>query len=144
MAGSLAAIRTKVEAKLQTLTGSGQPVSVVYDHYTTNISGYPCVMHEPGTIIPNVEDTANNIRAYVIEVLIVQEISNTSRQTALGRMVTITDAILDMFDQDFTLTGTCRGGIEAVPAEFGQADMEDGPVLFNTIRIACRDLIDIT
>ncbi len=144
MAGSLAAIRTKVHAKLQTLTGSGQPVSVVYDYYTTDIAGYPCVMHEPGTVVASVEDTANNLRAYNIDILVVHEIGRTARDVALGRMVTITDAILDMFDQDFTLTGTARGGIEAVPGEFGQADMEDGPVLFNTIRLACRDLIDIT
>lgn len=72
-------------------------------------------MHEPGSIVASVEDTANNIRGYAIDILLVHEISTTTRTVALGRMVTITDAILDMFDQDFTLTGTCRGGIEAVP-----------------------------
>lgn len=123
MAGSLAAIRTKVQTLLETLTGSGNPVAFVYNYYTNDVDGYPCIMHEPGNVEASVEDTANNMRGYNIDILILHEISNTSRDVALNRMVTITDAVLDLFDQDFTLTGTCRGGIDAVPGEFGQAEI---------------------
>lgn len=141
---ALAAIRTKIDEKLASLTWSGQPFSHWYNYYNDNIEGYPCIMYEPASIASAYEDTANNLRAYAFELLIVQEISVTSRSDAITAIIAAMDTVLNAFDEDYTLWGVARGAVEAVPGDFGQADVESWPVLMATIRLVCKDLIDIT
>lgn len=74
---------------------------------------------------------------------IVQEITTLSREEALDNLVNAFDAVIDLFDWDYTLSGAVQQ-VDAVEGEFMDIDMEVWPCIAATINLSCRTLYDVT
>ena len=98
-------LRDKIKEKLNTLTGSWQPLSVVYNYPTLDIQWYPCVMIDFDKSVGEYSDTCNNKRTYNFVIYIMQEIKVTDRFDATDSVEDIMVKIMNLFDRDTELWG---------------------------------------
>lgn len=138
-------LRTAIEAKLNTLTGSWQPLAVVFDHHTLENDGqYPYVTFEPSVLTWDYLDTCNNSRSYEFDIYLYQEITKNGRDVALWILLNAFKDIINAFDQDYTLWGASNMWVNAAQWEFWQLLLWDGKTLFANIKIVCKISVDIT
>lgn len=137
-------LRTAIDTKLKTLTGSGQPLAVVFDYHTLdNDWKYPYVTFEPSTLESDILDSCNNFRSYTFDIFLYQEITDQWRDISLWILINAFKDIVDAFDKDFTLWGAVDWGINAVWWDFWQLVNSEGKVLFANIKITCKISVDI-
>lgn len=139
---SFQAIRTAINTKLQSLTGVGNPLAYAYDYHKLGLDGYPSATFEPSALSSQFETTHQNGRVYAFDIIIHQELRTIGRDEAIGNLVSVSDAIIDAFDQDYTLGGVVDF-IEAVPAEFGEVQTEDSVIAYSRITLKCHTLKSI-
>jgi hypothetical protein len=96
-------IRTAIRAKLDTLTGTGQPIAFVYSYHKIGAEGYPSVTFEPSSIASQIETTSENYRTYAFDIIVQQEIEVARREYAIDTLVEVTDTLINTFDNDWTL-----------------------------------------
>ena len=138
-------LRSTIETKLNTLTGNGKPLAVVFDYHTLdNDWQWPYVSFEPSELTSEYLDTCNNFRSYTFDVFLYQEITSNGRDIALWILLEAFKQIINAFDQDFTLWWEVDWGVNAVWWEFGQLVSSDGKTLFANIKITCKISVDIT
>lgn len=137
-------LRTSIDTKLKTLTGSGKPLAVVFDYHTLdNDWQYPYITFEPTDLSSEFLDTCNNFRSYTFDIFLYQEITKNWRDTALWILLNSFKEIIDLFDKDYTLWWEVDWWINAVGWEFGQLIWWDGKILFANIKLTCKISVDI-
>ena len=60
-------------------------------------------MFEPSSMSSVYEDTANNYRNFIFQIVIVQEMNQISRGDAMDILLNAFEQMVDAFDQDWTL-----------------------------------------
>jgi hypothetical protein len=60
-------------------------------------------MFEPSEMSSVYEDTANNYRNFVFQIVIVQEMNQISRGEAMDILLNCFEQMIDAFDKDWTL-----------------------------------------
>ena len=60
-------------------------------------------MFEPSEMSSVYEDTANNYRNFIFQIVIVQEMNQISRADAMDILLNCFEQMVDAFDQDWTL-----------------------------------------
>lgn len=63
---------------------------------------------EPADLTAQYEDTDNNYRSFGFKIVIVQEMTNATRDTALDIVCKAFDLVINAFDSDWTLAGTVQ------------------------------------
>ena len=132
-------IRTAINEKLQSLTGTGNPLAYAYDHHKLGLDGYPSATFEPSALSSQFDTTNHNHRIYSFDVVIHQELASIGRGEAIANLVSVSDSVIDAFDQDYTLGGAIEF-TEAVPAEFGEVQTEDAVIAYSRITLKCHML----
>lgn len=132
-------IRSTIKTYLDTLVWSWKPFKACFDYYTSKSeSWYPFVMFEPSndTLQAEYEDTEYNKRTYNFDVTIIQEMTQTSRQEAVTRIIAWFDAVINVFDKNFTMWWTVKM-VNAMQWAIGEADLWEWPSMFATMKISC-------
>lgn len=96
-------VRNAINNKLQELTGDGKVFVEVSNFFTQKASGFPFVMFEPAEMSSVYEDTANNYRNFIFQIVIVQEMNQISRGEAMDILLNAFEQMIDAFDKDWTL-----------------------------------------
>ena len=135
-------VRNAIKSKLEALTGEWQPFVQTSDYFTQKATGFPFVMFEPSEMSSVYEDTANNYRNFVFQIVIVQEMNQISRGEALDILMNCFEQMIDAFDQDRTLWWIVQQ-VDATNGEFGEIDMEKWPCLYLSSKLNCRVLVPI-
>lgn len=89
------------------------------------------------------EDTANNYRNFVFQIVIVQEMNQISRGDAMDILLNCFEQMIDAFDKDWTLWWVVQM-VDATNGEFWEIDMEKWPCLYLSSNLNCRVLVPIT
>lgn len=93
-------LRTAIKNKLDTLTGTWQPISVVYEYMTSRIDWYPCAMIDFNTLSWEHTDSCNNKRTYSFWIYILQETKLQTKEQGYRAVENIIVKIADAFDKD--------------------------------------------
>jgi len=136
-------IRIKIKEKLDTLKGAWKPFDFIYDHHTLENEGFPYVSFEPVQLGQDIQDTANNKRSYLFDLIIYQEMYNRTRGEALDILIDCFEEVIDLFDKDYTLWGTV---LQIIPIfwEFVHFDWAKGRIILTDLQLKVEVLKDIT
>lgn len=95
-------IRDKLKEKLDTLTGTWQPLAIVYDHMEMN-PWNPCAMIWFNNLSSEYADSCNVNKIYNFVIYVMQETKNKNRSAAEDSIENIVEKIIDLFNSDTTL-----------------------------------------
>jgi hypothetical protein len=102
-------VSDKLKAILDALKGTSKPFVAVYDYHTLETTGFPYASFEPIEFRAEILDTCNNLRTYVFQILIFQEVTETGGRKEAKEIVTkAMDDVVLALDADYTLTGTAK------------------------------------
>lgn len=135
-------VRNAITTKLWTLTGEWKVFVQASNYFTQKATGFPFVMFEPTEMSSVYEDTANNYRNFIFQIVIVQEMNQISRGDAMDILLNCFEQLIDAFDQDWTLWWVVQQ-VDATNGEFGEIDMEKWPCLYLSSNLNCRVLVPI-
>ena len=99
-------LRDKLKEKLDTLTGTWQPLSVVYDHMEIKPSWYPCAMIDFNNLWSEYADSCNNKNIINFNIYIMQETAKKIRNDAIDDIEDIIYKIINLLNTDTTLWWT--------------------------------------
>lgn len=135
----------KLKAIFDAMVWNGHPFVSVYDYHTLENDWYPYLTFEPSDFNAEVLDTANNLREYIFDCFIFQEITQTWwRQEAKEILVKAMDDIINALDADYTLTWSAIAWVQPVSWIIEPLTMQNGSALVATIRISCKTINNIT
>lgn len=141
---SLSSIRSAINTKLATLTWSGNPVAYVYDHYRVKVQWYPAICFEIDALDAEQADSCHDMMNYRFVIMLLQELTHTTRDAALDRLVAIFDSIVHLFQDDRTLWGLCEGEITPPSGEFDVIEAKEWPLMICTIQLTCKTLYNFS
>lgn len=139
---SKATISAKIKESLETLIGDDQPLQAVYAEHTTKTDGYPYATFEPSDIVSDYETTTQNMRKYVFRIMVHQQFSTIDKAQAIEITNAASDAIIEMFEKDWTLGGTVDF-VQVAPSIDGDYDTESNTVHMTEIMIAVQQSVNI-
>lgn len=135
-------VRNAIKSKLDSLTWDGKVFVQASNVFTQKATGFPFVMFEPSEMSSVYEDTANNYRNFIFQIVIVQEMNQISRADAMDILLNCFEQMVDAFDQDWTLWWVVQQ-VDATNGNFGEIDMEKWPCLYLSSNLNCRVLVPI-
>ena len=136
-------VRNAIQTKLETLTGENKVFVQASNYFTQKATWFPFVMFEPSEMSSVYEDTANNYRNFVFQIVIVQEMNHVTRGEAMDILLNCFEQMIDAFDQDWTLWWVVQQ-VDATNGEFGEIYMEKWPCLYLSSNLNCRVLVPIS
>lgn len=137
-------LNTKIKAKLQGIT----KIAVVYDYpidfakASEIITGYPCAIFIPTENDADYHDSITNIRNYVFSIYLIVERKTVDYETAHNAMRNLVDDVINAFDDDYSLTGSCSM-TNAAPSKWGYLPGLDDALMAEVI-LRCKVLYTIT
>jgi len=132
----LSTIRTAVKTKLLSIS----EFAFVYDYHKVWSDWFPCASFEPSKVTNEEYDSCNNKVTYTFDIVIQQEISSlTKRGDGMDILVGTVERVVEEFNQDQTLWGTCIRVI-AWDISFWEVVHDKGDLLYVTISILCETL----
>jgi len=135
-------ISAKIKTMLETLKGTGKPLVAVYAEHTTKTDGYPYATFEPSDIVSDYETTTQNMRKYVFRIMVHQQFSTIDKATAIATTNAVSDAIIEMFEKDWTLGGTVDF-TQVAPSIDGDYDTESNTVHMTEIMLSVNKSVSI-
>lgn len=131
-----------LKAKIKTILQSETTINVVYDYDRPNIEKSPAAMVVPSGNDSDYVSTVHNRRSYAFVVKVMVPLDPAGMETAESTLVGIIDSLIDKFDQDFTLTGSCLM-MTAAPSAWGYEERE---ILYRvaTINLKCKTNFNVT
>lgn len=100
----LQTLSNKLKALFDTLKGTWKPFVSVFDYHTLENTWYPYLSFEPIWFEAEIADTCNNMRTYVFQVLIFQEITETGwRLEAKEIIMKSVDDVVHILDANYDL-----------------------------------------
>lgn len=133
---TLDGLRTAIKSKLDSLSGSGQVLTIAYDYHETAPAGFPAASFEPLGIQNQMFTTDDNLIGYSFEIVIQQEFSSITRSAAVGILCRALDSIIAAFNADSSLSGACNYTIP-VNGSFGFFEGANGSILWTTLTLIC-------
>ena len=135
-------IRTAIKTKLNTLTGTGQPIAFVYPVHKAKIKGYPAITFEPSDMESDFATTVENQRVYIFRIAIHQEIEKVGEEKSTDILTNAVDKVITAFDTDITLGGAVDF-LNAVPVAWGEYKAGVGMVKIAEIVLRCNKIISV-
>lgn len=97
----------KLKTILEWLKGTDKPFVSVLDYHTLENTWYPYLTFEPIWFDAEFLDNCNNIRNYVFQLLIFQEITETGGRKEAKEIITKSiDQVVELIDKNWTLDWT--------------------------------------
>lgn len=141
---SFVALDTKIKAKLDSLTGVGQPLNFNYQaNLNGNFEGYPCAVFVKSDSEADYENQVDNLRTYIYHIYIIQEVESTTVEEADNILSDATDKIMNAFDDDYNLGGTILKS-RAVPTIWGTMDTAGGQANYSRVTLAFDVIYELT
>lgn len=132
-------ISDKILEKLQTLTGTDQPLVSVYDYHTIENDWYPYACFELVDFTWEYSDTCNNDREYIFDIIVFQEITaSQGRQEAVKIIYNCLDDILLTIDQDYTLGWVVNRWVVPIDGNLQPLVVQNWSSIVWTLRVNCR------
>jgi len=98
------ALSDKLNELFLTLEGVDQPFVKVLDYHTLDNDWYPYMTFEPVGFEAEIADTCNNLRTYVFQILIFQDIvDSVGRKDAKEIITKAIDSVVWLLDSNYTL-----------------------------------------
>jgi len=144
MATKFETLNTKIKAKLEGLA----KIAVVYDYPIDMakgdeiITGYPAAMFYPTENEGQFHDSCTNERHYVFAVYLIIERKTVSYEVAHNAMRNLVDDVIDAFDNDYSLSGSCKM-VDAAPSMWGQLPQLDDALMAEVL-VRCKVIYTIT
>lgn len=140
---SFTSIRAKISAKLSALTDYFAPGSVFeVEPEIKDINNDPFVSVVPSGNESDYLSTSENKRQYGFAIRIFVERKSQTTAEAEAKLTAIVDALLDSFDNDYTLTGTVLG-CRATPSKWGYI-IADKEYRIADINLSCMASYSVT
>jgi hypothetical protein len=140
---SFVSLLSAIGSKLNTLTGSGKLLQVVYQQHTTDFSGFPAATYEPSGNTSDFYTNTDNLRAYAFDIYIHQEIANAGRANAVNILAAAVDAVIAAFDADYNLGGACDF-VLACPSDVQTYVGANGEAMYAKITLVCKKEVTVT
>ena len=139
-------ISDKIKAKLELIDS----IEIVEDTMEARTEWFPCVQFEPSSMTNIVGDSCNNLREIKFTAVLLQTIDwistetwQSERKAALLRIENVYWEIVDAFDSDIDLTGSCEWWVTPTSAIFGEANIDTWNLLFVRFEVNCKYLFNI-
>jgi len=135
-------IKLQIKADLDSLVESGilasvQMVDYSKDVFTADYAKFPVAILGMSSMESDASDNANNIRTYTFPILVLEKSENLNAQTD---MEDLRDAILNVFDTDYTLAGKAEGAVLPVASPAQTMSVGDRTIIYFVINIKARAL----
>ena len=140
---SFTSLRTAIKAKLDTLTGTGQPLKQVKDSHDENFTGFPVATFEPSGHENNFYLNTDNQRAYAFDIIVWQEMPSGGRNNAITVLAAAVDAIVSAFDADYSLGGACDFCVP-IPSAWGDVVIGNSSFKYAKMSIVCKSEVLVT
>ena len=144
MAKTIVDIQSAIKTKIETLKDESD-ISIfgeVFDYANADFSKYPAVVIKPTGGSGNRIDTHRIERTFSFEVTLYQEQSKagTNKKTASEKMASVSDQIIQAFDQDPSLSGALEQ-VNVVGYDF---DFTVRPGMFNfaIFKLECLVIVE--
>ena len=137
-------IRASILANLKSM--SSVDAGDVIKYGTGEPDGFPFITLESMGMEPSVEtDETHNFRTYTFRVRVYIGLDSTQEgpEWAEDTLIIVLDEIIDLFDDDYTLTNTVDN-INAVTVDAGYTDFEAGQARTAEIILQVRKLYQLT
>jgi hypothetical protein len=131
---------TTLRSALATKLGTVSALSVVYDHFTSNFSGFPACMFEPSADPEAFATNRDNEHVYAFDIYLIQEMKKQGRSASIGTLAAAVDAVQAALDADFMLGGACEYA-EAAANDWGEVELPDGPIKYARILYKCHSIV---
>lgn len=146
-------LRNNLKDLLDTLTGSGQPLEVVYPSPKFKPSGYPFAFIARSGNESDYQSTQDNMRVYAFKVWVITQFDVDSFETADDLMYDCIDAIINKLDEQESPTSDREmannlasqytlAAVEAAPTNSVSDEVEKLIAVEVTVR--CKVLVDLT
>lgn len=141
MASTIAEISAVIKTKIESIKDGGVSIfGEVKDYRDSNFQNYPAVLITAEGFTGETIDTNRIERPFRFKVELWQEQSRKGKEEAASIMRTITDRVIQAFDQDPDLGGEMEI-VNPVSGEFDFSDRE-GTFNFATIILECRAIVN--
>lgn len=121
--------------------GEIQSDDFVTDFFSRDVAKFPVAIVTPSAIESEAADNRNNLRTYTYEILIVQQGENIMSS---GDVENLRQAIMDLFDNDPTLSGLSNGGVDPTSSPIGTFTHADKSYVGFSIRVRPKALVTLT
>lgn len=130
-----------LKAKIVAIVQANPLVSVVYDYDKPNVDSTPAAIVVPSGNESDYATTASNRRTYAFQITLLVPFDAQGAESAEDTLVGIMDTLLDDFDEDGQLTGSCLM-MTAAPSAWGYQGRE---VLYRvaTINLKCDVYVNV-
>lgn len=127
MAANFSVLRPLILTALQNVT----ELAMAYDIHTENTTGYPYATFEPSGHTASMFTTNDNLREYVFDIYIYQEMTTAGRDVAVENLAKAVDAVVTAMDTNTTLK-TSGGAhyVNALPSAWGEYVNAKGPIKY--------------
>lgn len=140
----IANIKTAIKTRLDALKTANTLGTVIVDDFKTNPAGglykniatYPAAVLGLPSITAEYETNRDNMRTHSFEIMVIQKGENVS-QSSTTSIEDLMEAVLNAFDNDYTLGGTCDGATLAAGSP-EQVVTEDGSFIIFSVVINAR------
>lgn len=137
-------IKNAIKTKLETLQQAGTLGTVVVDDFKSdgfgllkNVGVYPAAIVGSGQLEGRYDTNSDNMRTYSFEILVMEKGENVS---SMDQIETLMEAIVDAFDNDFTLGGAANGGVEPSGSVAEALSTPEGSFVIFSIMIRARGI----
>ena len=136
------AIKTKLDALVTSGVLAGATISdLKKDPLAGDIPNYPHAFLMPPSIESEVEDNRTNIRTYIYDIMLIWKAENITDATTVEEDI---EAILDVFDNDPTLGGTCMAGVLPVSMAPQPFQHKTGTLIMGAVQIKAKQHVSLT
>ena len=142
----ISTIKNAIDAKLQALVvantlGAATITDIRKDPLAEDIPGDPHAFLMPPAVEGVIEDNRTIIRTYTFDIMIVFKALNL---TGTSQVESTIEAVLEDFDNDPTLGGTCMAGIpptSSAPAPIQHAGQD---LIIAIIQVQAKEVVELT
>ena len=137
-------IKNAIKSKLEQLQQEGTIGTVVVDDFQSdgfgilkNVGVYPAALVAAGGLEGAYDTNSDNMRTYTFEILIIEKGENVSSP---DQVETLMEAIVDAFDNDYTLGGAANGGVEPSGSAAQAVSTPEGSFVIFSIGIRAKGI----
>lgn len=128
-------LSNKLKELFETLSGVWQPLVSVKDYHTLENNWYPYLTFENVWFEAEILSNCENLRTFIFDVLIFQDILENDRKTAKENINKLIDEILDLLDTNYTLDLVNVKMVNPVSWTIIAYDIQNGKTLVWNLRV---------
>lgn len=139
-------LTSKLLEIFETMTGvtDDTPFTEIFDYITFWTWSYPFLCFEIEELKSEILDNWNNLRTYIFNCFILQEINEVWwRSEAKSVLTKAMDLVINTLDANYTLDWLCEAGTEPIYWVIEPMTIGNWSALVAQLKIACKTIHDI-